>query len=215
MKLFSYFRSSAAWRVRIALSYKGIPHGTVPVHLVRDGGQQHSESYREMNPQGLVPALVDEDRVFAQSLAIIEYLEETHPDPPLLPQDFAGRAIVRQMALGIACDIHPLQNLRVLNYLRGPLGQGDGPVAEWVRHWISQGLPPARGARAPARRRPTLSIWRIGHAWPTSAWFRRCTTRGGIICDMPPFPALVAIDAHLKSLPAFATTRPEAQPDAE
>ena len=140
MKLFSYWRSSAAWRVRIALSFKGIPHGTIPVHLVRDGGQQHSESYRETNPQELVPALADDDRVFGQSLAIIEYLEETHPDPPLLPQDFAGRAIVRQMALGVACDIHPLQNLRVLNYLRGPLGQPDGPVAEWVRHWIGQGF---------------------------------------------------------------------------
>ena len=87
-----------------------------------------------------MPALADDDRVIGQSLAIIEYLEETHPDPPLLPQDFAGRAIVRQMALGVACDIHPLQNLRVLNYLRGPLGQPDGPVAEWVRHWIGQGF---------------------------------------------------------------------------
>jgi maleylacetoacetate isomerase len=140
MKLFSYWRSSAAWRVRIALSWKGIPHGTVPVHLVRDGGQQYSESYHEVNPQERVPALEDEGRVVSQSLAIIEYLEETHPEPPLLPVDFAGRAIVRQMALLVACEIHPLQNIRVLNYLRGPLAQDDGPVAEWVRHWIGQGF---------------------------------------------------------------------------
>jgi maleylacetoacetate isomerase len=106
-------------------------------YLTRDGGQQHSESY-ELNPQGLVPALADDSHVFGQSLAIIEYLEETHPDPPLLPPDFAGRAQVRAMALGIACDIHPLNNLRVTNYLRGPLSQADGPVAEWIRHWIGE-----------------------------------------------------------------------------
>ena len=140
MKLYSYWRSSAAWRVRIALSWKGLPHGTVPVHLLRDGGQQHSESYHEVNPQERVPALEDEGRILAQSLAIIEYLEEKHPEPPLLPVDFAGRAIARQMALLVACEIHPLQNTRVLAYLRGPLSQQDGPVAEWVRHWIGQGF---------------------------------------------------------------------------
>ena len=160
MKLFSYWRSSAAWRVRIALSFKGIPHGTIPVHLVRDGGQQHSESYHETNPQELVPALADDDRVFGQSLAIIEYLEETHPDPPLLPQDFAGRAIVRQMALGVACDIHPLQNLRVLNYLRGPLGQPDGARRRMGAALDRPGLPLAGGARTAPRRRHELSIFR-------------------------------------------------------
>jgi len=143
MKLFTYFRSSCAYRVRIALNYKGIPHGTVPVHLVRDGGQQNSESYRELNPQGRVPALADDGHVFAQSLAIIEYLEETNPDPPLLPPDFAGRAQVRAMALGIACDVQPLNNLRVINYLRGKLGQGDEPVRALAEHGIHQ--PQARG----------------------------------------------------------------------
>ena len=140
MKLFTYYRSSAAFRVRIVLNYKGIPYGTVPVHLVLDGGQQHSESYREMNPQGLVPALADDGHVISQSLAIIEYLEETHPEPPLLPHDFIGRAQVRAMALGIACDIHPLNNSRVGMYLRQTLGQGDEAVAEWIRHWIGVGF---------------------------------------------------------------------------
>ena len=140
MKLFTYYRSSAAYRVRIALNFKGIPYGTVPVHLMRDGGQQHSESYREMNPQGFVPALADDGHVFAQSLAIIEYLEETSPDPPLLPPDFAGRAIVRSMALGIACDTHPLNNLRITTYLRQKFGQGDEAIAEWIRHWIGEGF---------------------------------------------------------------------------
>jgi maleylacetoacetate isomerase len=214
MKLFSYFRSSAAWRVRIALSHKGIPHGTVPVHLVRDGGQQHSESYREMNPQGLVPALVDEDQAFGQSLAIIEYLEETHPDPPLLPQDYAGRAVVRGMALGIACDIHPLQNLRVLNYLRGPLAQGDAPVAEWVRYWITQGFRPLEEL---ARRHGDGRHYLYGESVSLAdvCLVPQMYNARRYYCDMTPFPALVAIDAHLQSLPEFATTRPEAQPDAE
>ena len=144
MKLFSYFRSSAAWRVRIALSYKGIPHGTVPVHLIRDGGQQHSESYREMNPQGLVPALVDEDLVFGAVACDHRVSGRNASGPAACCRRISrGRAqSCARMALGIACDIHPLQNLRVLNYLRGPLGQGDGPVAEWVRHWITQGFRP-------------------------------------------------------------------------
>ncbi len=214
MKLFSYYRSSAAWRVRIALSYKGIPHATVPVHLLRDGGQQNSESYREMNPQGLVPALVDDDRAFGQSLAIVEYLEETHPDPPLLPQDFAGRAVVRGMALGIACDIHPLQNLRVLNYLRGPLGQGDAPVADWVRHWIGNGF---RSLEELARRHGNGRHYLYGDAVTVAdvCLVPQMYNARRNFLDLTPFPALVAIDAHLSTLAAFSTTKPEAQADAE
>jgi maleylacetoacetate isomerase len=214
MKLFTYFRSSAAWRVRIALHYKGIPHGTVPVHLTHDGGQQHSESYRELNPQGLVPALSDDGDVFGQSLAIIEYLEETHPDPPLLPPDFAGRATVRAMALGVACDIHPLQNLRVLNYLRGPLGQADGPVAEWVRHWIGEGF---KSLEELARRHGDGEhcLYGDGVTLADVCLVPQMYNARRHHCDLTPYPALVAIDAHLMTLPAFAATRPEAQADAE
>ena len=214
MKLFTYYRSSAAYRVRIALNYKGIPHGTVPVHLVRDGGQQHSESYREVNPQGFVPALADDGHVFAQSLAIIEYLEETNPDPPLLPPDFAGRAIVRSMALGIACDIHPLQNLRVTNYLRGPLGQGDEAVAEWIRHWIGEGF---RALEELARRHGDGQHYLYGNSVTLAdvCLVPQMYSARRYYCDVTPYPALVAIDAHLTSLPAFAMARPEAQPDAE
>jgi len=214
MKLFSYWRSSAAWRVRIALSWKGLPHGTIPVHLVRDGGQQHSESYREVNPQERVPALEDEGRVYSQSLAIIEYLEETHPEPPLLPTDFAGRAIVRQMALSVACEIHPLQNSRVLNYLRGPLGQGDAQVADWTRHWIGEGFAALEElARRHGDGKKHLYSGAVSMAdlclVPQMYNARRYHL------DLRPYPALVAIDAHLMTLPAFSTTRPEAQPDAE
>jgi maleylacetoacetate isomerase len=214
MKLFSYWRSSAAWRVRIALSWKGIPHATAPVHLVRDGGQQHSESYHEVNPQDRVPALEDEGRVFSQSLAIIEYLEEKHPEPPLLPVDFAGRAIVRQMALLVACEIHPLQNLGVLNYLRGPLAQGDGPVAEWVRHWIGQGF---TALEELARRHGDGTHYLCGGAVSMAdlCLVPMMYNARRYHLDLRPFPALAAIDAHLMTLPAFSTTRPEAQPDAE
>jgi maleylacetoacetate isomerase len=214
MKLFSYWRSSAAWRVRIALSWKGLPHGTVPVHLVRDGGQQHSESFHELNPQERVPALEEDGRVFAQSLAIIEYLEETHPEPPLLPVDFAGRAIVRQMALAVACEIHPLQNSRVLNYLRGPLALGDGPVAEWVRHWIGQGL---AALEELARRHGDGGkfLYSKGVTMADLCLVPQMYNARRYHLDLKPYPALVAIDAHLMTLPAFSTTRPEAQPDAE
>jgi maleylacetoacetate isomerase len=214
VKLFSYWRSSAAWRVRIALSWKGLPHATVPVHLIRAGGQQHSESYHEVNPQERVPALEDEGRVFAQSLAIIEYLDETHAEPPLLPVDFAGRAIVRQMALAVACEIHPLQNSGVLAYLRGPLGQGDAPVADWVRHWIGLGF---RALEELARRHGDGTRHLYGGAVTMAdlCLVPQMYNARRYHLDLKPFPALVAIDAHLMTLPAFSTTRPEAQPDAE
>jgi len=214
MKLFSYWRSSAAWRVRIALSWKGLPHGTVPVHLVRDGGQQHAESYHEVNPQERVPALEDEGRVLSQSLAIIEYLEEKYPDPPLLPVDFAGRAVIRQMALLVACEIHPLQNLAVLNYLRGPLAQGDGPVADWARHWIGQGF---KALEELARRHGdgTNHLYSSGVTMADLCLAPQMYNARRWHLNLRPYPALVAIDAHLMTLPAFSTTRPEAQPDAE
>lgn len=214
MKLFTYFQSSAAYRVRIALNIKGLPHGTVPVHLTRDGGQQHSESYREMNPQELVPALEHEGQTFGQSLAIIEYLEEIHPEPPLLPQDFTGRARVREMALAVACEIHPLNNLRVRQYLKDVLGQSDGVIAEWIRHWMHLGF---QSLEELARRHgdgrhhlyggsvTMADVCLVPQMYNARRWY----------LDLAPFPTLAAIDAHLQSLPAFSAARPEAQPDAE
>src|SRR5690606_4726115 len=140
MKLYSYFRSSAAYRVRIALNLKGLAYETVPVHLLKDGGQQLSDSYRSLNPTALVPTLVDGDLAVGQSMAILEYLEETHPEPALLPRDAKGRARVRAIAQTIACDIHPLNNLRVLKYLKRTLGVPDEAKNAWYRHWVEEGL---------------------------------------------------------------------------
>lgn len=140
--LYGYWRSSAAYRVRIALNLKGLDYETRPVHLVRDGGGQHAPDYRALNPQELVPCLLDGDRAIPQSLAIMEYLDEIHPEleTALLPVDARGRARVRALAQAVACDIHPLGNLRVLQQLEAQFGASEEQRAEWSRHWISEGF---------------------------------------------------------------------------
>lgn len=214
MKLFTYFRSSAAYRVRIALNFKEVSYEQVPRHLLRGGGEHRLEGYLEINPQGLVPALEHAGRVFGQSLAIIEYLEEIRPRPPLLPREPADRAVVRSMALGVACDIHPLNNLRVLDYLKGPMGQDAAAVDAWYRHWVAEGF----GALEELARR---------HSGDGRHLFGRSVTLADVVlvpqmynarrfrCDLGEFPTLVTICTHLESLPAFAAARPEVQPDAE
>jgi maleylpyruvate isomerase len=140
MKLYGYFRSSAAYRVRIALNLKGIDVEHVPVHLVRDGGQHRKAEFLARNPQGLVPALeLDDGTLITQSLAIIEYLDRLTPSPRLIPDDPVQAAKVRAFALAIACEIHPLNNLRVLNYLKGPLAQPQEAVDGWMKHWMLNG----------------------------------------------------------------------------
>src|SRR5260221_2133592 len=138
--LYSYFRSSAAFGVRIALNLKKLQADLRFVHLLKNGGQQHANAYSTVNPQQLIPTLVHDGHAIGQSLAIIEYLDEIVPQPPLLPRDAAGRARVRQIALGIACEIHPLNNLRVLQYLRQAVGADDKTRADWQRHWIAEGF---------------------------------------------------------------------------
>ena len=138
--LYTYFRSSAAYRVRIALGLKGLAYESRPVHLLKNGGEHASLAYRALNPQGLVPTLTVEAGPLTQSLAIVEYLDEAYPDPPLLPREPEARARVRAMALLVACDIHPLTNLRVLKHLRRAFAADDEAIEDWYRHFVSEGL---------------------------------------------------------------------------
>ena len=211
MKLYTFFRSSAAFRVRIALNLKGISYESMPRLFAKN--EHRSAEYLALNPQGLIPALDTGSAVLSQSLAIIEYLDETCPAPALLPADAIGRARVRSMALAIACDIHPLNNLRVLNYLREELAQDGDKVKDWYRHWITEGF---QGIEAMAREFSTRRRFLYGDTvsladvclLPQIFNARRFDT------DLSPFPALVSIGAHLESLPEFANARPEVQPDA-
>jgi maleylacetoacetate isomerase len=211
MKLYTYFRSSAAYRVRIALNLKGVTHEAVPVDL-RPGAHRQPE-YLARNPQGLVPALEDGGTVIAQSLAIIEYLEETRPLPPLLPRSPLERARVRSLALAIACDIHPLNNLRVLNYLRSPLGHDEAAVDAWYRHWIAEGF---RALEEEAKRASGDGRHMFGGEVTLAdvCLVPQMFNARRFKCDVEPFPTLRAICAHLEALPAFALAAPGAQPDA-
>jgi maleylpyruvate isomerase len=213
MKLYDYYRSSAAYRVRIALNLKGVAPERAFVHLRKN--VQRSDDYLALNPQGLVPMLVaDGGAALTQSLAIIEYLDEAYPAPPLLPAAPVERARVRGIALEIACDIHPLNNLRVLQYLTGPLGQTDAARDAWYAHWCEVGLAAleAQLALEPATGRfchgdaPTLADICLV---PQLANARRMNI------DVAPYPTLTRIEAAAISLPAFVDAAPAKQPDAE
>jgi maleylacetoacetate isomerase len=212
MKLYSYFRSSAAYRVRIALNLKGIEAEQEAVHLLKP---EPLPAYREAhNPQGLIPAIETEDGLIPQSIAIIEYLEERYPERPLLPKDLAERAYVRAAALLIACDIHPLANLRVLKYLKRALGQEQAAIDTWYRHWVEDGLGrleafvggEARSGRFLLGDSPTIADCCLV---PQLFNARRME------CDVTGFPTLVAIDARCQELEGFQRAHPSRQPDAE
>ncbi|MGH8216499.1 MAG: maleylacetoacetate isomerase [Rhodanobacteraceae bacterium] len=212
--LYSYWRSSAAYRVRIALNLKGMDYAIAPVHLVKDGGEQHQDAYRAINPQQLIPTLADGGKVLRESLAIIEYLEEAYPDTPrLLPPDPVSRARVRALAQMVACDIHPIGNLRVLQYLQGEIGINDEQKLAWSRHWIEVGFEAIEAVLAGD-----------GHAGkfcegdaPTIA---DCclvpqvynARRFGV--SLGRYPTIVRVDEACVALDAFSSAAPEAQPDA-
>ena len=211
MELYSYFRSSAAYRVRIALAWKGLGFDYRAVHLVK--GEQRAPDYARRNPARLVPWLVDGEVEIGQSLAIIEYLDETHPEPPLLPPYPAGRARVRSLALGIACEIHPLNNQRVLGYLTGELKLDEAAKLAWYRHWVAQGLDTLERQLAadPQTGRcchgdtPTLADLALVPQMFNAERFD---------CPLDAYPTLRRITAHCRSLPAFQAAAPSACPDA-
>ena len=214
MKLYTFFRSSASYRVRIALNLKGLSYEQAPIHLRRGGGEQFTAAYKAVNPQALVPALEDGGRVLTQSLAIVEYLDEKYPQPPLLPSDPADRALVRSMALVIACEVHPIQNLRVLNHVKKEYNQTDDQVNRWAQHWIDLGLSALEQLIVAQPKRgkfcfgdtPTLAdiclVPQLGNA-----------RRYG--CDLSWYPTLQQIEKTCMALPAFSNAAPEKQPDAE
>jgi maleylpyruvate isomerase len=214
MKLYSYFRSSAAYRVRIALNLKGLDYDYAPVHLVRAGGEQLKPDYRTLNPDGIVPTLVDGDDVLTQSLAIIEYLDETHPEPALLPRLPADRAFVRSVALQIACEIHPVDNLRVLRYLKHELNVADDAKDAWYRHWIDSGFTSLEKRLAGDSRVGALTYGDT----PTLADLcivPQVFNARRFDIDLSPYPTIVRIADHASQLDAFARAAPASQPDAE
>jgi maleylacetoacetate isomerase len=214
MKLYEYFRSSAAYRVRIALNFKGVVYESIAVDLRAPASAQRTPQFLGVNPQGLVPVLVDGERTFTQSLAIIEYLEETRPQPPLLPRTPRERAQVRALALAVACDIHPLNNLRVLNYLRGPLHADDAAVNAWYAHWIAQGF---TALEALVRHTSGDGRCMFGKSVTLADVFivPQMANAHRLRCDVGPYPTLRSICAHLEGLPAFAKAAPVAQPQAQ
>lgn len=214
LTLYSYWRSSAAYRVRIALNLKGMDYAIQPVHLVRDGGQQHADAYRKLNPQQLVPVLLDGERVIRQSLAIIEYLDEVYPDTPaLLPRDLRERARVRGLALAIACDIHPPGNLRVLQYLEHELDADAAQKTAWSRHWIKVGFDALEAMLAS---NPGTAGF-CGGDEPTIAdccLVPQVYNARRFEVPLDAYPTIVRIDAACRKLDAFKRAAPEAQPDA-
>lgn len=214
MKLFTYWRSSASYRVRIGLNLKGLTADQIPVHMLKDGGEQHKSEYRAMNSQGLVPTLeLDDGDALVQSMAILEYLDEVQPEPALLPGDAKQRAHIRAVSQALACETHPLCNLRVLQYLTGPMALSEDKKMEWIHHWVQSGL---EAVEDMVKRSGASGKFCVGDA-PTLA----------DLCLVPQFynarrfnvdlsncPTILAIDENCLAHPAFDAAAPDNQPDA-
>ena len=214
MKFYGYFRSSASYRLRIALALKGIAHEQASIHLTRGGGEQFAAEFRRLNPQELVPVIEDNGHVLTQSLAILEYLEETHPAPAILPKTPVERARVRALALVMACEMHPLNNLRVLTYLTKQLGVGEDAKLAWYRHWIALGFTALEGLLAG---HPNTGRFCHGDT-PTMAdicLVPQVFNAKRFDCPLDAYPTVMRIHDACQTLPAFAAAAPANQPDAE
>lgn len=207
LTLYDYFRSSASYRVRIALALKNLPVNIIPIHLMNNGGEQHSKTYQKINPQRLVPSLQIDQHILTQSLAIIEFLEETYPDIPLLPIESFAKAKVRALALSIVADIHPLNNLRVLNYLTNQFSLSENQKMEWYHHWVQLGLQ----AIETQLQHSSNGQFCLG----TSATIADCCLIPQIYnakrfnIDLAPFPTIVSIDTYCEKLSAFKAAKPQ------
>jgi len=211
VKLYTYYRSSAAFRVRIALNLKGIAYEMQSVHLVKDGGHNLRPEYRAVNPQMRVPTLItDGGDTLIQSLAMIEYLDEVHPQPPFLPKDPIARAKVRALADLIACDIHPLNNTSPLRYLKNSLGQQQGAIDAWYHHWVLEGFEALEALIAPGPYACGGAVTLADICLVPQVYNAR-----RLKVPLDKFPKIVAVDAACMKLPAFDRARPENQPDAE
>jgi len=218
MKLYGYFRSSASYRVRIGLNLKGIEYEQIAIHLVKNGGEQFSELYRELNPEALVPAMWDEhtgsNLLLTQSLAMLEYLDEVYPQVPLLPSDPGLRAQVRAFSLSIACEIHPVNNLRVLKYLSSVLGVNEDQKQAWYRHWCETGL-------ASLERKLVQGGFAGTYCFGDTPGFADCVLIPQIAnaerfqCDLSAMPTLMRINRACLELPEFIRAMPANQPDAD
>jgi maleylacetoacetate isomerase len=211
VKLYSYFRSSAAYRVRIAFNLKGLSCDMVSIHLQKEGGLNKKPDFRAINPQMRVPALqLDSGEVLIQSLAIIEYIDETHPQPPLLPRDALERAKVRAIAQIIACDIHPLNNVGPLRYLKNQMGQDQAKIDAWYHHWVLDGFDAIE-----AMLRPGPYAFGNGITLADVCLVPQIYNARRLKVPLDRFPKIVAVDAACGKLAAFEQARPENQPDAE
>jgi len=212
MKLYGYFRSSAAYRVRIALNLKGLAVEHVFVHLAK--GEQVAPDFLAVNPQKVVPVLEDGGLRVIQSLAILEYLDETHPEPPLLPRGAADRARVRGLAQIVACEIHPLNNRRVLNYLTGPMGLAEEAKLAWYRHWIAEGMGALEALLAGS---PDTGTFCHGDTpgLADACLVPQVFNARRLECPLDAYPTVLRIDTACRALPAFAEAAPDRQPDAE
>jgi maleylacetoacetate isomerase len=214
LRLYTYFRSSAAYRVRIALNLKELSYEAIPIHLLRNGGDQHSPAFMKLHPARLVPVLVDEPHTFTQSLAIIEYLDEAYPTPPLLPHGSAARAKVRALALAVACDIHPLNNLRVMQYLGSQLQVDEDARRAWSLHWIGLGF-------AAIERQLGENATAGPYCYGDSPTVADCCLVPQVFnalrlkCELDAYPIIRRIYEHCTKLSAFERAAPGAQPDAE
>lgn len=211
-KLYSYFRSSCAYRVRIALNLKGVPYDIIPVHLLKNGGEQKSKIYKQINPSNQVPAFVDNGILVAQSMAILEYIEETFASPALLPRTTEGRAVIRQMCEVVNSGIQPLQNLSVMQFLKDHMKLNDAQVQQWMQHWISKGLESLE----------TLLKKHSGtYCYGDQLSLADCLLVPQVFAskrfkvDMSHFPKVTEINDRCLTLTDFIKASPEKQPDFE